>query len=122
MVIKFILQITANALGIALAAYFIPQIHFTGDILDYAVIGAILALANLIIRPILKTITAPLIILTLGLFIIIINAVILFGVDWFTEKLTIDGIWGYLWGTIIISIVNALIIKGYKKRKKHEDE
>lgn len=113
---KFILQIIANALAIFIAVYFIKQINFTGNWLDYLFVGAILAVANLIIRPILKIISAPLIFITLGLFLIVINAIILFGVDWFVEALKISNIWGYLWGTIIISIINA-IIAGSAKRK-----
>jgi len=115
---KFILQIIANALAIFIAAYFIKQINFTGNWLDYLFVGAILAVANLIIRPILKIISAPLIFITLGLFLIVINAIILFGVDWFIEALEITNIWGYLWATIIISVVNA-IITGTSKRKKN---
>jgi putative membrane protein len=113
---RFILQILANAAGIFIAQYFIKQIIFTGDWVDYLIIGLILAIANLIIRPILKIVTAPLIFITLGLFIIVINAIILFGVDWFVEELTIASLWGYLWGSLIISIINAIIAKTTKKK------
>jgi len=114
---KFILQILANALGVFIAQYFIKQIIFTGDWVDYLIIGAILAAANLIIKPILKIITAPLIFITLGLFIIVINAAILFGVDWFTEGLQITNLWGYLWGSIVVSVINAIIVGIFKKKK-----
>lgn len=114
---KLIIQILANALAIAIAVYFVPQITFTGNWLDYLIVGAILAVANLIIRPILKIISAPLIFITAGLFIIIINAIILFGVDWFVEELSIANIWGYVWGTIIISLINAVVVPISKKRK-----
>lgn len=114
---KFILQIIANALAIFVAVYFIKQITFTGNWLDYLFIGAILAVANLIIKPVLKVVSAPLIFITLGLFTIVINAIILFGVDWFVEELAIAGFWGYFWCVIIISIVNAIIVGSVKKRK-----
>lgn len=116
---KFIFQIIANALAIFIAAYFLPQISFKGDLLDYLFVGAILAIANLLVRPILKIISAPLIFITLGLFLIIINAIILFGVDWFIEALKISNVWGYLWGTIIISIINAIIVGATKRKKKY---
>jgi putative membrane protein len=114
---RFILQIAANAVAIAIAAYFIPQITFNGSLVDYAIVGAILAVANLIVKPILKAITAPLIFITLGLFVLVINAAILFGIDWFVEELVISGLWGYVWATIIISILNAIIV-GAGKRKR----
>jgi putative membrane protein len=113
---KFIFQIIANAIAIAIAAYFLPQITFTGDLTDYLIIGAILAVANLIIRPILKIISAPLIFITLGLFMLVINGIILFGVDWFIEELTITGFWGYVWAILIISILNGIIVGATKKK------
>ena len=113
---KFILQILANALAIFLLARFLPQyVVFTGNWLDYAFVGAILAVANLIVKPVLKIVSAPLIFITLGLFALVINAAILFAVDWFVEALTIKTLLGYVIGGLVISIINAIIIKGYKK-------
>jgi len=115
--IKLILQILANALAIFLLAKYVPQIKFTGDLLDYLLVGLILSLANLIVRPILRIISAPLIFITMGLFMIVINAIILFGVDWFVQELTIIGFWGYFWGVIVISILNAAVHLGTKKHE-----
>jgi putative membrane protein len=119
---KFILRIIANALAIFAMAYFIDAITFTGDFIDYIVIGIVLALANTFIRPILKIVSAPLIFITMGLFMLVINAIILFAVDWFIEALSITTIMGYVWGTIIISIANAVIVGSFKKRKILETE
>jgi len=123
---KFILRIIANALAIFIAVRYIHganfDVSFTGDLVDYLMFGVILALANTFIRPILKIISAPLIFITLGLFVIIINAVILFGVDWFFEALSITGFMGYFWTTIILAIANAIIVGSFKKHKKVENE
>jgi len=115
--LKLILQVLANAVGIFVAVYFIKDIKFTGDWIDYLIVGAILAVANLIIRPILKIITAPLIFITLGLFILVINAVMLFAVDWFVKEIEIVSLLGYVLGSIIISIINAIIMGIFKKKK-----
>lgn len=117
--IKLILQIIANALAIFVAVnYIIPQyMVFTGGPTDYLIIGLVLALVNTFIRPILKIVSAPLIFITMGLFLVILNAIILFAVDWFVEALEITSLWGYLWGSIIIALVNAVIVGGFKKRK-----
>jgi putative membrane protein len=118
LIFKFILHVLANALAIFLLAHFLPQyVVFTGDILDYLFVGVILALANLIVRPVLKIISAPLIFITMGLFILVINGAILYAVDWFVESLAINGLIGYLWGTLAISIINAIALKAYKKAK-----
>ena len=116
--IKLIIQILANAIGIFIAVYFIDKVNFAGDIIDYLIVGTVLALANLIVRPILKIISAPLIFITLGLFLIVINAIILFAVDFFVETLIISGFWAYLYTTIIIAIINGIIVPISKKRKR----
>ncbi|MBU4284734.1 phage holin family protein [Patescibacteria group bacterium] len=120
---KLILQILANALAIFIAVRYVHGasfgIDFTGDLVDYLIVGLILALANTFARPILKILSAPLIFITMGLFLIVINAIILFAVDWFIEALTITGFMGYFWSIIIISIVNAVIVGGFKKNKKY---
>jgi putative membrane protein len=115
---KFILRIVANALAIFVAVRLIEEITFTGDFIDYLIVGIVLALVNTFIRPILKIVSAPLIFITLGLFMLVINAVILFAVDYFVEVLSITNIMGYVWGTIIISIANAIIVGSFKKHKK----
>lgn len=116
--IKFILRIIANGLGVFAAVYFLPQyISFTGSWIDYLAVGIILAIANMIVRPILKIVSAPLILITLGLFLIIINMIILFGVDYFVEQINISGFMGYFWISIILAIINAIIVGVTKKKK-----
>jgi putative membrane protein len=117
---KLVLHVAANALAIFAGAYFINEIKFTGDWVDYLIVGAILTVANLIIRPILKIVSAPIIFITMGLFSLVINAVLLFAVDWFVESLTIVGIMGYVWGSLIIAVANAIIIGVYKKTKEND--
>jgi putative membrane protein len=118
---KLILQVIANGVAIFIAVKYVHGtnfgVNFSGDLVDYLIIGGVLALANIFIRPILKLVSAPLIFITLGLFIIVINAIILFAVDWFFEALTINGFMGYFWTTIIIAIINAIIVGAFKKRK-----
>jgi len=115
-IVRIILRILANALAIFVAAKLIDQVTFTGDLVDYLMVGLILAVANIIVRPVLKIVSAPLIFITMGLFSLVINLIILFVVDWFVESLSIAGLWGYIWGTIIISIFNALITVAKKKK------
>lgn len=107
-IFRFIAKILANAAGILIAAYFVPGIIFRGDWIDLAITGFILALANSIIKPILKFITGPLIVLTMGLFMIIINIIILWLVAWLMPELTITDFWAYFWGVLILSILNAI--------------
>lgn len=116
LILSFIARIIANSIGILIATYFVPGIIFKGDLIDLVITGLILALANSIIKPILKFITGPLIVLTMGLFMIIINIALLWLVDWFMPELTIVGFWAYFWGVVLISIINAIVSTVSKKK------
>jgi len=111
---KIIIKTLVNAAAILLADYLVPGIVFsrlgtTSEvIINLLITGFVLALANSIIKPILKFISGPLIILTMGLFTVIVNIAILWLVTWLMPELTITGFWAYFWGVIIISILNAI--------------
>src|SRR3989339_1691761 len=114
---RFIVQIFSNALAIFLAAYLVPGIVFTGDILTLIIAGLVLGLINFFLRPILKIISAPLIILSLGLFTIIINVFLLWLLQYLIPELVIGDLWSYFWGVLIISLVNIFFGRGKKKAK-----
>lgn len=122
LILSFVARVIANSMGILIAGYFVPGIifNFKGNLIDdltnLVITGLALAIANAIIKPILKFITGPLIVLTMGLFLIIINIIILWLVDWFMPELTIVGVQAYFWGVIIISIINAIVTGVSKKR------
>ena len=114
---RFIIQIFSNALAIFLAAYLVPGIVFTGDVLTLIIAGLVLGLINFFIRPILKIISAPLIILSLGLFTLVINIFLLWVLTYLVPELVITGFWSYFWGVLIISLVNILFSAGRKKKE-----
>ena len=116
LLLRFIASIITNSAGIFIAAYFVPGIVFTGDLVDLAITGIVLAIANSIIKPILKFISGPLIVLTMGLFIIILNVAILWLVVWLMPELTITGLWSYVWGVVILAILNAITHATVKKK------
>jgi len=107
-IFNFIARIIANSIGILIAAYFVSGIAFKGDLIDLVITGFILAIANSIVKPILKFITGPLIVLTMGLFMVVINVIILWIATLLVPELTIVGFWAYFWGVIILAILNAI--------------
>ncbi|MBU2580020.1 phage holin family protein [Patescibacteria group bacterium] len=112
---KFIVQILINALAIFLADYLVPGFNFEGDILAFLIAGLVLGLINIFVRPILRFISTPLIVLSLGLFILIINIILLWLAEYFLPELTIVGFWAYFWGILIISALNMVFGPGKKK-------
>lgn len=107
---RFIVQILTNALAIYLAVKLLPQgIEFTGDWTTLVLAGFVMGLANFFLKPILKLISLPFIILTFGLFTIAINMIILGVVAALIPELTIKSLGAAFWAVIIISLVNIFI-------------
>jgi len=104
--LSFLLHIIGNAIGLYLAARFIQGVSWTGDLISLLTAGALLGVLNVTIRPITKILSAPLILLTLGLFIIIINFFILWLLQIFMPELIVQGFWAYFWTLMIITGVN----------------
>jgi putative membrane protein len=105
---RFLLQIAVGVLGLYLADYFLVEVTITEPLfLLYG--GVTLGVINFFIRPVLRLITLPLRILTLGLFTFFINAAIV----WFTQaaflEITIEGFTALIYTTIIVWILEFLI-------------
>lgn len=101
-----IIHIVGNALALYVANQFIKGVSFEGTIVDLLLAGFILGVLNFFVKPVLKIISTPLIILTLGLFIFIINIFILWLLQYLLPELTIDGFWAYFWTILILSAIN----------------
>ncbi len=94
--------------AILLAAYLIDGIEVGGFFSAFAA-AAILGLLNLFFRPILLLLTLPINILTLGLFTLVINALMLMMASGVIPGLRIQGFWPALWGSLVISAVSWLM-------------
>ena len=88
---------------------YIPGVTIQSGIRGLLLITLIFTALNIFIKPILKFILSPIIILTLGLGLLLINAVILFILDLLTEQLTIQGVLPLMLATLLISAANFVI-------------
>lgn len=106
----FIQRWVISTLAVLVATYIVPGIKY-GDWRDLLVATLVLGLLNSFLRPLLLLLSLPLLIFTLGLFTIVINAVllllvsVLLGVNHFR----VDGFWSAFWGALVISIVSLLL-------------
>lgn len=113
---RFLLRLLINALGLYAAVILVPQvtpgITWDGSWLTLVVMALILAVVNALVRPLLSILTCPLIILTLGLFTLVINALILWLAGLLGQALglgfRIQGFVPAFLGALIVSIVNVL--------------
>jgi len=110
---SLILRWLITSLAIYAAVYLVPGITFTGPGWELGLVAAVFALVNIGLRPLLSLLTCPLIILTLGLFGLVINALLLLLTAWIAEGLgvdfRIDGFWPAFWGGLIISLVTTIL-------------
>lgn len=125
---KFILRLIINGVALYLAILLLNGrgIEFGGDWISILWLALIFGLVNAFVRPVLKLLTCPLIILTLGLFTLLINTFMFwltgqigqsFGID-----ITINGFWPAFLGGLIVSIVSVvltLILKDELKSRPH---
>lgn len=109
---RFLLRILINAAALWVAAYFVAGIHAggAGSILAVAVV---FGLVNAFVRPLLKLLSCPIIFLTLGLFTLVLNALMLMLTAWASKQIGIDfAVDGFLpafLGALIVSIVSTVL-------------
>ena len=103
----FLIRILIVALGLWLATEFVPGIEIKGA---WTLLGAalLLGLVNAIMRPLLILLTLPITVLTLGLFLLVINAGTLALVAWAFDDFSIAGFWPAVLGAIIVSLTGWL--------------
>ena len=108
---NFILRVIIYAVGIALVAEIVPGIHIQNDTLStLIIIGVVFGVLNAILKPIIKFLTCPLVILSLGLFVLVINGVmLLITAALIPARLQIDGLWPAILGGIVMSIISIVL-------------
>jgi putative membrane protein len=101
-------------LAVFLAAKIVPGISYA-DWTDLLIAGLVLGILNTFLKPVLTLLSLPFILLTLGLFLIIVNAITLSLTAWLVSGFNVQGFWPAVFGSLIISLVN-LFFGGTKPR------
>ena len=105
-----ILRIIVNAVAIAVTAAVLPGITVHGGIVSYLILAIIFGVVNALIKPIVKLLTCPLIIVTLGLFILVINGAMLMLTSSISGgRLFVAGWGSAIVGGIIMGVVNVIL-------------
>ncbi|EON76492.1 hypothetical protein ADIS_2942 [Lunatimonas lonarensis] len=107
-VLGILFQLVVAGLAVLFTAYILPGID-VDDYLTGIVIAALLALLNLTIKPILIFLTIPITLVTLGLFLLVINAVLVLIAASIVSGFTVDGFWWALLFSLILSLVNSIL-------------
>jgi putative membrane protein len=111
--LKLLVRVVINAIAIWVATLIVPGLTLTGNVLSWLIVAIIFGLINALIRPIVKLLTLPINVVTLGLFSLVINALMLMLTGLLTKFLVVDGaLFGFvpaLLGSILISIVSTVL-------------
>jgi putative membrane protein len=111
-IVRFLL----SGLAVFLTAYVLPGVYVANY--GYAMlVAAVLSIVNIIVKPILIILTIPLTVLTLGLFLLVINAVVIMITDYLVPDFHVDGFWWALAFSLILSIFNSLFSDLTKENK-----
>jgi putative membrane protein len=107
---RFLQSWAINTLAVLVTVYIVPGIHFTDhSLLTPFVASLVLGILNAFIRPVVMLLALPLLILTLGLFMLVINALLLCVVDWLLPQFQIDSFGWALLGAIVIGVVSLTL-------------
>ena len=117
---KIIFHFLVNLIALMAAAQFVPGFSMNSNIESILILTAIFTFINLLIKPILKLIFSPFIFLSLGLFSLVINAIILKLLDIWSINVTISGIPTLVYSTLLITAVNLLLTFVAKSSFKEE--
>jgi len=107
--LRAIIQILLNGVAILLIARIVPGIVYSGDWIYLILTGVVIGLLNLTVKPLVTVLSLPFIVVTLGLFFIVINAVVLWVAAWLLDGLTIDGCGAALLGGLVLALFNWVV-------------
>ncbi|WP_433730938.1 phage holin family protein [Nocardia sp. CA-129566] len=118
---QLLIRLIINAVAIWLAAAWVDKIEILSPadkgngakVIVILAVAVVFTVVNALVKPIVKLLSLPLVIVTLGLFLLVINALML----WLTAKITettdyglrVDGFWAALWGGVIVALVNWIL-------------
>ena len=97
------------AVAVFVAAQLVPGIALREGLVSLLIVAAVLGLVNAVLGTVLRILSIPFLIVTLGLFAIVINMAVLWVTTGLTDRIEIDGFWAFFWAALIVSIVTLVL-------------
>jgi putative membrane protein len=123
---NFLLRLVINAIALAVTAAVLPGIHVKNDSIGtLAIVALIFGIVNALVKPIFVILSCPLILLTLGLFMLVINGVMLLITDSLSGgRFTVDGLGWAILGGLVVNLIGQIVetVLGVNKHDKEDDE
>ncbi|MBW8868463.1 MAG: phage holin family protein [Acidobacteria bacterium] len=109
----FLLRLLINAAALWVAIHIVPGLAYQGPWTSLFLVALVFGVLNASVRPLLKILTFPLLILTLGLFTFVINAFMLWLTGWISDRLNlgfhVSGFWAAFLGALVVSFVSLML-------------
>lgn len=114
----FLIKILVLALAVWVAAYVLPGVHLENDAKTIIIVALVLALLNAIVKPILIILTIPVTIITLGLFLLVINTLMVVWTSNLVDGFKVDGWLTAFFFSLIVSVVSSILHFIAKDRRR----
>lgn len=111
---KFILKILISTLAVLITAYMLHGVHID-SMMTAVMVAVVLAFLNSVLKPLMILFSLPITIYTLGLFLIVINTLIILLTSRLVRGFAVDGFWTAMWFSIVLSLVTSFL-DGIRKR------
>jgi len=109
--VPFLVRMGVTAIAMLLIGYLLPGVILVEGVMAALAAAFILGLINAFIRPLFVVLTLPISVITLGLFLLVINGLFLLLVGWIVPGFHVNGFWGAVAGSILISIVSGILTR-----------
>ncbi len=117
---KFIFRLIVSALAVIICAYLLPGVDKVTP-LTAIIVAAVLAFLDAIVKPLMILLTIPITIVTLGLFLLVINALMILLADYIVDGFEVRGFWWALLFSFILTLVTSLLESFAGDRKTREE-
>ena len=104
-----LIRILISAVAVYIASIFVPGIKVSGGPTSYLIVAIVLGLLNAFVKPVLTILTIPITVITLGLFLLVINVLMVYLADYLIPNFAVNGFIAALLFSIVVSVVTSLI-------------
>ncbi len=106
---SILVRIVLNGLGLWAASRLLPGIHYDGGLLYLLLAGFVLGVVNLLVKPIVTLLSLPFVVLTLGLFFLVINGLMIWLVDFLLAGFRVDSFLWAMAGGLFLAVFNMIL-------------
>ena len=103
-----LLNLIVNTLSIFAVSYILSGVH-VDSFITAIIVAVVLSVFNVTLKPFLILVTIPITLVTMGLFLLVINVLVIYAADWLIDGFTIDGFWWAVLFSLLVSLVNSVL-------------